>query len=528
LISMQVQIAVRCLRDQGQSIKQIARDLRLSRNTVRRYLRDLPAPLSACSPPAAARAGHAQAGRPPGRTTTDYPARPARPNAQLAPFAHDIERMLADELIGSRILAELRKRGYRGPRRTFYRYLSHQKELASSSPAVERFETRPAKQGQYDWSMYTVMIGSTLTRVYLHSFILGFSRYQHLSASLDVRQAAIFAALEESFIAVAGVPHEMLFDNPRAIVSTPRPNLVFNRHFLEFARFYRFLPRACWPGRAQTKGKVERPFQMVEEHLIKGNAFANWADFTRRLAHFTDEVLNARIHGTTRERPVDRLLLEQPQLYKLPSTRFISCRERFRKVSLDCLVSYGGSRYSVPWQYAGKQVWLRPTLDSGLEILAQTGETLARHQLSREKGTSTVDLEHYQGLREQPGSRKRLLVGLFQRRFPEASAGRFLEKLLAQYRMNAQVQLQRILTLGSCYPREALLRAFEQALAYNTFSYRFLCGLLSQQEPSAATQEPILMGPERTLPQFDVQRNLEGYQTLLCQAAGKGGTHDRD
>jgi hypothetical protein len=151
----------------------------------------------------------------------------------------------------------------------------------------------------------------------------------------------------------------------------------------------------------------------------------------------------------------------------------------------------------------------------GLEILASTGETLARHQLSREKGRNVVDLKHYQGLRENSGTRKHQLSCLFQRRFPEAAAGQFLEKLLAQYRMNAQVQLQRILSLLQSYPREALLLAFEQALAYNTFSYRFLCGLLSQQEPAGEMPEPVLLGQERALPQLDVKRGLESYQTLL-------------
>jgi hypothetical protein len=55
-----------------------------------------------------------------------------------------------------------------------------------------------------------VPIAGTLTRVYLHSFIPGFSRYQHLRGSVDVRQPRIFAALEESFVSVGGVPHEML------------------------------------------------------------------------------------------------------------------------------------------------------------------------------------------------------------------------------------------------------------------------------------------------------------------------------
>ena len=77
MISVHTQITVRCLRDQGKSIKQIARDMGLSRNTVRRYLRD--------------------------RSAADYPVRKAAPNAGLEPFAGDIELMLAQELIGSRI-----------------------------------------------------------------------------------------------------------------------------------------------------------------------------------------------------------------------------------------------------------------------------------------------------------------------------------------------------------------------------------------------------------------------------------------
>ena len=228
--------------------------------------------------------------------------------------------------------------------------------------------------------------------------------------------------------------------------------------------------------------------------------------------------MNARLHGTTQERPQDRLLKEQLLLGKLPPTRFISAQECFRKVSLDCLVSFSGSRYSVPWQYAGKHVWIRLTRDLGLEVLAPTGAVLARHWLNPDPGSTNVVREHYQGLREQSGSRKSLLGRVFQQRFPEERAGRFLEKLLAQYKFNATFQLQRILSLVTSYPRAAILSAFEQALRYNTFSYRFLCGILSRQESAIDLPEPTLFGQERVLPKLDITRGLDRYQTLLDEA----------
>lgn len=493
MISMEDQFAIQTLRRRDKGIRALALELHLSRNTVRRYLR----------------------GAAPG-----YPTRQVTPNAQLEPFKADIETMLARDLIGSRILAELRKKGYCGPKRTFYRYFKRLKMLALPGPAVERFETPPAEQGQYDWSEYTVPIGGALTKVYLHGFILGYSRYQHLLASLHIRQPAIFEALEDSFQHLGGVPEDILFDNPKAIVIRPKPNLVFNPRLLELARFYGFTPRACWPGRAQTKGKVERPFQLIEEHFIKGNAFADWADFNRGLAACEVEIVNARIHGTTQERPVDRLLKEQHLLKSLPETRFISSHECFRKVSQDCLVSFGGSRYSVPWQYAGKSVWVRLSRDRSLEVLAQTGAMLARHPPSSRKGSINIQDEHYQGLREQAWSKKTLLSKVFQQRFPEGHAALFLEKLLAQYKFNATIQLRRILDLAGSCSRETMLVAFLKALEYNTFSYNFLRGVLSRQEMTLETAAPVLLGSKSALPEVEIRRGLTAYQAMLDEALG--------
>jgi transposase len=44
--------------------------------------------------------------------------------------------------------------------------------------------------------------------------------------------------------------------------------IAYNRKLLDLGAHYRFLPKACRPYRAKTKGKVERPFRYVREHFM--------------------------------------------------------------------------------------------------------------------------------------------------------------------------------------------------------------------------------------------------------------------
>ena len=487
---MEIWYTIRALTSQGQGIKQIARQLHISRNTVRKYLHATVAPQ-----------------RRPKR----------RVNQALVPYLADIDVMLDQQLIGCRILEELRKKGYDGSVRTFYRHLKPIQAASRPPLAVERFETAPGKQAQFDWSEYSVPIGGILTKVYVFSLILGFSRFRHYFASLEVTQAAIFEALEEGLKHLGGVPREILFDNPKALVIRPRPNLIWNPRFLEFAGTYGFTPIACWPYRPQTKGKVENPFRYLEEHFIKASNFLSWLDFTARLAQFETEAVNARIHGTTQERPVDRLALERPELLPLPRHRFISQHETFRKVSADCLVSYEGSRYSVPWTYAGKMVWVRSSQGRQVKIYAQDGGLLAVHELSRVKGTPNYLPEHYQGLRAHAQTQKAAWAEAFTRRYP--FAGLFVEKLLSQYRYNANYHLQRILNLLATCPPETVHSAIERALECNTFSWRFIQSFLNSAASGQELPVPVSKKRLADWPELDLERDLGVYQNLMLERA---------
>jgi transposase len=483
MLAMNDWTTLRVLKTKGHSIKNIVRELHLARNTVRKYLRS-------DSPPKYTRS--------------------SKINPQLAPFLEEIKIMLAKDYIGTRIFEELKKKGCQCSRPTFYRQLEKLKSETLPNKAVERFETEPGQQGQYDWSDYTVQIGDKLTKVHISSLILGFSRDQHYFASLDITQATIFQALEDSFHHFGGVPKQILFDNPKALVIKPKPDLVWNPKFLEFAGYYRFEPIACLPGRAQTKGKVEKPFAYLEEHFIKGGLFKDFSDFILQLAHF-EAARRVRIHGTTQERPADRFEQEKSQLTPLPAGRFVSTHELFRKVSWDALISYDGSRYSVPWQYAGKSVWVRPSRGLAIEIYSQKGELIAQHNLSEKKGTINIKKEHYEGLRKRTPYTRTLVIQVFQEIFPEWTL--FLEKLLAQYKFNATAQLRQILDLARTYPKEKMVEAFKLALEYNTFSYNFLRGILTQAD--AYCEEPLPKTTSLLPPSISISRDLNHYQVLI-------------
>src|SRR5579875_2351589 len=493
MISLEAWTTIRHLHAQGHSIRRIARDLHLSRQVVRRAI-------ASTEPPR-------------------YHRRPEE-QPQLVPFLPLMQQMAEERLIGSRVLTEIRARGYQGSAATFYRAWARLRPTQPDPRVTERFETPPGVQSQFDWPGYTVLLGSALTRVVVYGLILSYSRRLHYWASLDATQASIFEALEAGFWHFGGATKTLLVDNPRAFMLDARPaSFQWNPHFLALCGHYRVEPRVCQPARPQTKGKIERPFFYLEEHFIKGNSWRDFPHFCDELARFTVEVLDVREHHTTHQAPLARFAEEAPHLVSLPAARYVGLQELTRKVSWDCLVPYKGSRYSVPYLYAGTRVWLRPAQGARLEILAPNGSLLAAHALSRTKGASVIDPTHYEGVRKDTPRTKVVLVERFQAVFPDQQP--FLDRLLAQYAINPVRHLRGILELAHPYPPSAMIAAFQAACEYSTSSVNFIRGALQQQTPPLATA-PTPTGVLADVPRLAIKRDLRAYQRLLDAVAPKG------
>lgn len=331
-----------------------------------------------------------------------YPARTA-PVRKLAPFEPYLEKRLQAGVWNARVLLrELRSRNYTGGYTLLTDWLRPQREAAGVM-AVRRFETAPGKQAQVDWGhLGTLTEESERQALWGFTMTLGYSRRMMAEAATNQKLGTLLRMHEAAFQELGGVPEEILYDRMKTIWSgtDERGEIVWNAVFLDFARYWGFRPRLCRAYRAQTKGKIESGVKYVRRNFLcglLGREPGNLADLNAELRRWTAEVANQRVHGTTHEQVLirwdeDRVKL-QPVNGRAP---YPHSDDEQRKVARDAYVSWQGSRYSVPWKYAGKEVSVR---EHGGEVEVRHGaERIALHRQAASRHQVVTQKEHHQGI----------------------------------------------------------------------------------------------------------------------------------
>lgn len=293
---------IRVLARRGMGLRQIARQLGLSRNTVRRYLRQ--PPLQGYGP------------RAPRATKLD----PFKEYLQAR-----VEAARPRWIPATVLLRELHERGYDGGISQLKAFVAPFKQ-PPAEPVI-RFETDPGVQMQADFT--TVRRGRDPLLAFVAT--LGYSRASFVRFTVDEDAVTLVTCLRAAFEFFGGVPQHVLLDNAKTVVierDAYGDGLHrWHRELLALADSHGFVPKLCRPYRAKTKGKVER-----FNGYLKGSFLVPLAatlkqcglklDAEAANAHvgrWLTEVANVRIHGTTGERPADRLLIERDALLPLPA-----------------------------------------------------------------------------------------------------------------------------------------------------------------------------------------------------------------
>jgi transposase len=484
-----------------QSIRGIARSMCLSRRAVSRALTE--------------QEGARQHGSP----HPELPKQRQRRGSVIDDYEEAIGGFLKryPDITVIRLLEELRALGYQGG----YSILRERvKTLRAPAPPqpIRRFETGPGIQAQMDWGVYTIKFSAEGTRrVNLFSYLLGYSRRQYLRFTERQDFETLLREHVRAFQHLGGVAATCLYDNMKTVVDRwEEGEPLYNTRFLAFATHYEFRPRACWPRRPQTKGKVERPFFYVELNLLNGRTFSSLEQLNQITQVWLANTADVRTHRETGKRPIDAHAEEQPHLLKLPDNPYDTARVVYRVVDVEGMIVYESNSYSTPWRLVGRMLPVRVTEHELIVYDPASLELVARHSLvpRPSKGERRIDAAH------RPTRDSKEQEEVLRERFHELGepALRFLEGLLRTHR-DGKSQARKVLGFLSLYRRDDVLAAIERALRYHAFSCSSLERILAvqarprpaleslddQYRPSLTDQSPV--GPR---PTADYQELLEG------------------
>jgi len=288
------------------------------------------------------------------------------------------------QLSGARLLREIRELGYAGGKTVLNGFLHLVRPPAP--PAFEvRFETPPGQQAQVDFAEFKVAFAAepgVQRKVWLFAMVLGHSRYLWAQFVLHQDLANVLRCHMEAFEHFGGVPRQILYDRMKtAVLGEPEQDkpIVYNAKLLACGAHYGFTPRACQPYRAQTKGKVERPYRYIRADFFMARQFADLADMNSQLRQWLDTVANVRVHGTTDQVVAEHFAQERPTLQALPAGRFDAVLRAERRVSNDGCISVGGNYYSVPDGTRARVLDVESTADQ--VRIHEDGRLIATHAL---------------------------------------------------------------------------------------------------------------------------------------------------
>ncbi len=231
------------------------------------------------------------------------PYRRGRPS-RLEPSRAQVDRLLAEGVWNATgIFRELQALGYGGGV-SILRDSIRPKRALRPGRATVRFETAPGRQLQTDWGVAQTVLAGVPTEIHFLASTLGFSR-RFFFWGTDAEDAEhTYEGLIRAFEWFGGVAAEVLVDNQKVAVLEHRRGAAprFSARFLDLARHYGFVPRACRPARPQTKGKDERVVGYIKHHFfVRYRAFESWAPLNQLAEPWLRAEADSRVHGTVHE-----------------------------------------------------------------------------------------------------------------------------------------------------------------------------------------------------------------------------------
>ena len=364
----------------GKTIKEIVRDLGISRNTVRKALRS--------------------------EETSFVYGRDTQPLPKLGPWSKKLDDLLEtnakkparERLTLIRVFEDLHGLGYEGGYDAVRRYARkwRDEQGALTAAAYVPLSFDPGEAYQFDWSHEIVLLDGVTTIVKVAHMRLCHSRMLFVRAYPRETQEMVFDAHERAFSFFKGACTRGIYDNMKTAVETifVGKERKFNRRFAQMCSHYLVEPVACTPASGWEKGQVENQVGLARERFFtprlrvksydEMNAWLLDKCVTYAKAHPHPEIADKTVWEVFEE--------ERPKLVELRG-RFDGFHEVTASVSKTCLVRFDNNKYSVNASAVGAPVDLHAYADR--IVIRQKGRVVGEHARAYKRGATIFNPWHY-------------------------------------------------------------------------------------------------------------------------------------
>lgn len=393
------------------------------------------------------------------------------------------------------ILQRIRETGYTGGKTILGDYVRTIREKNRHREAYIRYESPPGMLGQVDWGYFgTLSYGAVARKLYCFVLLESHSRIMYLEFTHSMRFETFIRCHVNAFRFLGGIPRSILYDN---LVTAVREHIgrfvQFNGRFLEFARHYDYLPKACNKGAPHEKGKVESGgIRYIRNNFFPLRVFTDLHDTNKQAWEWMHEIANKRMHTETRERPIDRFKADA--LRPLPPADFDTFDTQNAKVHKDLRLNFDANRYCVPPKYIGKKVMIKADshtvhIYDGPDLIIQYPRCWNKYQV--------IGAEQF----EKALLKKRQQAHLDKSMERFCCLGDLFSDYLVQIaQSNTKVHLQRqvdnLNRLVDTFGKESIASAIEKANEYGAYGSEYIENIMIQMRTPPNNQPPVVMKDE--------------------------------
>jgi transposase len=331
--------------------------------------------------------------------------------------------------------------------------------------AAGHYDFLPGEEMQHDTSPHDAVIGGKKRKVQTASAVLCYSRMLFFQCYPTFQRFDCKVFLTEALQSFGGASQRVMIDNTHVVVlrgsgreMIPVPEMA------AFAERFGFRFAAHAIGDPDRKGRVERPFDFIENNFFAGRTFSSWEDLNLQARQWC-----GRVNGTYKKHiravPRELFVLEQTHLKPLPVWVPEVYRLHERIADVEGYVALNTNRYSVPVAWIGRRVEVRETKDK-VDIQLDARHIVTHRRIADIEG-QRITLEQHrpprgQGIkRSDPHPDEQTLL---------AAAPELAGYVLAlKPRKYAVVALRQLLRMVREYPRTPLLAAVEEAARYGLY-----------------------------------------------------------